>query len=822
MLGALAACSESAPPTASTPAPAGRPARRSIADGANAGNAHFYFLPPMVAQPQYAGTSDGTLAPIVRVCEWDANIGACGGIVAQFVRGTSSPAGSITYDPAGELYHVNWNTTECTTGACTLDPATTYRLRVLVGSVELGHADLDVVSNGTELRNVETGEYIGLLDGRTLPVKFRIEQGAVKIAPRGEPMTMATKGGTLLTADGKVALKFPEGALAVETDITVTTVQEPMIGVGAWAEAVDLGPDGSTFAQPVTLTLGFDARKLPAGVAPSALAVVTWTGTGWRVVEGSSVNETDNTVSAPISHFSIYSVYIMPNLVTGNPPGILYVGQTTQLTGFIVAYEVQATTYCYDVMDWETGLVSTFCETVPYFYSYYPDGLEIGWSPLTTHGLTAGFTSRYSTVGPNGALESPPLEGLSEGAAYLQAEIWTNEGWQVPWFASIKVLWPVHSVTVSPSNAVLSPVAPGNTAQMTASVRNVLGEELHGRHIAWKSEDPMVASVDDNGVVTAHETGRVKIFAASGGVIGSAVVTVAPSTYTVAFGSGSAEACCTHDIFFQQSDGSGRTNITNLPKSSEIRPRFSADGRWMVFESNRDGQDEIYIRELHDTDGDGIHEKNVTQHGAVDAGGSFDSMGKRIVFTSNRYAGNYDLWLIDFGSDPLKPTRLTTDPLGDGTGAFSPDGNQIAFVRGSSEIGYDVWILDLTKLGTPDAERRLTAIAGFTFGPRWSPDGSKLVFGRHQDGIYILDVPQLGEKPVSFGDARLVKISPPGMAADYPDWSPDGRKITWSVYGEWNIYMANTDGSDLQRITGAEPYQESYPSFVPFYIPPSR
>ena len=56
-----------------------------------------------------------------------------------------------------------------------LDPAEFYRIRVLLDGTELGHADVDVANSGRDLVNVETGEYLALKDGRTLPILLRIE-----------------------------------------------------------------------------------------------------------------------------------------------------------------------------------------------------------------------------------------------------------------------------------------------------------------------------------------------------------------------------------------------------------------------------------------------------------------------------------------------------------------------------------------------------------------------------------------------------------------------------------------------------------------------
>ena len=36
-----------------------------------------------------------------------------------------------------------------------------------------------MVNSGKDLKNVDTNEYIALKDGRTLPIKFRIEEGAI-------------------------------------------------------------------------------------------------------------------------------------------------------------------------------------------------------------------------------------------------------------------------------------------------------------------------------------------------------------------------------------------------------------------------------------------------------------------------------------------------------------------------------------------------------------------------------------------------------------------------------------------------------------------
>jgi hypothetical protein len=171
LLGLLvAAC---AAPT--TPAATGGP-HAAISDGASGGNSHFFFLPPLVPNPATAGTADPTLSPEVVICAWDG--AACAATLAVFTtdRTTShstQPGHSETIRASQHHYLVDWHTR-----AFGLDPAVTYRICVKVGDVELGFADVDVVASGGE-RQPETAGFITVLEGRTLPIKFRIEAGAL-------------------------------------------------------------------------------------------------------------------------------------------------------------------------------------------------------------------------------------------------------------------------------------------------------------------------------------------------------------------------------------------------------------------------------------------------------------------------------------------------------------------------------------------------------------------------------------------------------------------------------------------------------------------
>ncbi len=158
----LVACQDQRSPTAVKPS-------ALIQDGAHAGNTHFFFLPPMVPQPSFSGVFNPQLKPVVQICELSG--AACGATIASFTT-TTGPA-SETVRISGDLYTVSWHT-----ALFNLDAQKTYRITVIAGATTLGFADVDVVSFGNQLKNVNTNQFVPLLDDGTLPIKFRIERGA--------------------------------------------------------------------------------------------------------------------------------------------------------------------------------------------------------------------------------------------------------------------------------------------------------------------------------------------------------------------------------------------------------------------------------------------------------------------------------------------------------------------------------------------------------------------------------------------------------------------------------------------------------------------
>ena len=423
LLAALSfACSDEPIAPAPTSAPSAPPPQ--ILDGARQGNPHFFFLPPLVPAPTYSGIADPDASPSVVVCDWISPAGQpprCGDVIASFSQEQGTGSEVIRYDAASQSYVVNWHTDQCLSGACTLDPSRVYRIRVLIGATELGHADVDPVSSGKELKNMETSESVPLVNGRTLPLKFRIEKGAANLVPPGTPVSIGSSGGEIATDDGQVALSFPSGALGSSTAITIEPAAQAYPETGAWAKTVELGPDGSTFAKPVTLKIVYDVTKLPTGVIPEALKLSTWVNDHWEEVPGSTLNVGDATISAPISHFSTYGLVIWPNTVQGSQAaGQLTVGQQTNVSGYVWVYQTYPAQYCYNYSQWiSTGwgrgfyVWRTQCYNYTQSYYYYPTNAYVYWSSSAPNVMSVA-PPQYS-VTLNGNTTSPLLSALSPG-----------------------------------------------------------------------------------------------------------------------------------------------------------------------------------------------------------------------------------------------------------------------------------------------------------------------------------------------------------------------------------------------------------------------
>ncbi|CAN0460658.1 unnamed protein product, partial [Phaeothamnion confervicola] len=147
---------------------------------------------------------------------------------------------------------------------------------------------------------------------------------------------------------------------------------------------------------------------------------------------------------------------------------------------------------------------------------------------------------------------------------------------------------------------------------------------------------------------------------------------------------------------------------------------------------------------------------------------------------------------------------------------WSPDGTHIAYVRYEPPAGADgppaassIQVLDLATMTSVEAVRSVQP--ELVDVPRWSGDGTRLVFG-----IDIFD-DQFNEIGSTIGvstiGGEVQRLNDPTMFSYAPDWSAATDEIVFSVEGlrfrsdpeapptAWNLWVAKPDGSGVRQLT---------------------
>jgi hypothetical protein len=166
------------------------------------------------------------------------------------------------------------------------------------------------------------------------------------------------------------------------------------------------------------------------------------------------------------------------------------------------------------------------------------------------------------------------------------------------------------------------------------------------------------------------------------------------------------------------------------------------------------------------------------------------------------------LWLVDTTGTIVQPLPL--EGLCPGVCppiwgyALSPDGATIAFARppittsGNSVIALaDVATGHVTELAST-ASTASTASYGAD-APRWSPDGTRLIFTREEGGRQ----PGGGLFMVDVDGTDLHQFVPMELYAILPRWSPDGSLIAFESLAadKQDIFVVRPDGTGLRQVT---------------------
>jgi Tol biopolymer transport system component len=208
------------------------------------------------------------------------------------------------------------------------------------------------------------------------------------------------------------------------------------------------------------------------------------------------------------------------------------------------------------------------------------------------------------------------------------------------------------------------------------------------------------------------------------------------------------------EIFVVGSNGAGHRNLTRTAAAAEWSPTPSPDGRQIAYVRYEAMRSTIWVMNV-----DGSGQRRLTSGGEDDL----------------PLARHREVWP-----------------------QWSPDGRRLAYmvwdyaactpVSGSGCAVPDVWTVDADGSG----QRKVLDSA---FQPRWSPDGSKLLFQRYDSnpdratlGVYLA-------RSDGAGVRKLVRATLWGSERAPPAWSPAGRTILYGAgMGAVRLHLLNVDG----------------------------
>ena len=262
------------------------------------------------------------------------------------------------------------------------------------------------------------------------------------------------------------------------------------------------------------------------------------------------------------------------------------------------------------------------------------------------------------------------------------------------------------------------------------------------------------------------------------------------------------------DIWIANENGSGAERLTDH-KARDICPRFSPDGNWIAFSSNRTGNYDVFV--MPSTGG---KPRQLTFHSADDVAVGWTSDGKGILFQSARGNGAFPnvTTLFEVSADGGLEKPVSTD--WGSWGSFSPDGSKLAFTRHPGALfrqhyrgsyAVDLWLMDVaakkfSKLGDEDYK-------GNYLWPMYGHNGE----------IYYVADELPNEKNIKFGGPEVMKsanniwrISEKGGKPlqvthhtsgnlFYPSMSADGKTIVYEEnFGLWKLDVATGKSTEIR------------------------
>lgn len=270
--------------------------------------------------------------------------------------------------------------------------------------------------------------------------------------------------------------------------------------------------------------------------------------------------------------------------------------------------------------------------------------------------------------------------------------------------------------------------------------------------------------------------------------------------------------------------GGGEARALTTGVAWDMQPRYSPNGRWIAFTSDRGGGDNIWIM-----DRDGSNLRQVTKEtfrllNQPDWTPDSEFIVARKHFSSTRSLGAGEMWLYHrSGGDGLQLTKKRTEQKDTNEPAFSPDGRYLYFsddvtpggvFEYSKDVNGQIYVIQRLDRQTGEVEPYVTGPGG-SIRPTPSPDGKSLAFirrVRYKSVLYVMDIASGRETPVYDGLDRDMQETW-AIHGVYPgfSWTPDNTSlVVWTAGGFKRIDATTKSVADIPfHVKGTRAVQEA-------------